>query len=480
MIASVRNFFNDNNVIQKLNKFYESIFYPALISLIILLSYIFKTEVLGVFISLIITCFGLIISKDLKPIIPLLLGFIMIIPRREGFETGSKLYVEYLLNNLPYVIVLSCFLVLSVIFHFVVWGQFKSIFTKPTKLLLYSLPFAFLICFNGLFYKNYTINNLIFALVTVFCLIGLYAIFLNNLTYEQKTIDFFFKCCACLSVVFIAEFIYLCCTTPVIVDGKIHKNALNFGWGISNGYGNLGCYFIPAIFYLAYKSKKKYQTIMYYLLGVITYMFTRYSLSRNAILTSAIIISFILIFICFKGENKKLCFKLLIGTIIFFVFRHIINEILSYNFNIKIELLEEVQTMGTNDNGRYKLWKDAVKAFLQNPIFGQGFYGCEFESWTGFIPGMYHNTVFQLLATCGLLTFIAYLIYRYKTIKVIIYKLNDEKIFLGLIIFALVFSSLFDNIIFHIYPTFFYVIALSLCDLHYNKEKQLEKENLLK
>ncbi len=480
MIVSIRKFFNDNVVIKNLNQFYESIFYPALISLIILLSYICKAEVLGVCSSLFIACVGLIISKDLKPIIPLLLGFIMFIPRREGFSSGSTLYVEYILNHLPYVIVLSCFLVISLIFHFVLWGKFKNIFTKPTKLLLYSLPFAFLICLNGLLYKPYDINNLIFALVTVFCLIGLYAIFANSLSYEQKTVDFFFKCCACLAIVFIGEFIYICCTEPVIVDGKIHKNAINLGWGNTNSYGNLGCYLIPAIFYLAYKAKKSCHTIIYYILGVITYLFTLFSLSRNAILTSSIITAFIFLFTSFKGENKQLCFKLLIGTLSIFILANIVYLILLYGFKIEIKLFEDVVKMGVNDNGRFKLWKDAFNAFLQNPIFGQGFYGCKFESWTGFIPGMYHNTVFQILGTCGILTFFAYLLYRYKTIKVILYKINAEKIFLGLIIFVLIFSSLLDNIIFHIYPTFFYVIALALCDLHYNKEKQLEKENLLK
>ncbi len=480
MIVNIRKFLSDNVAIKKLNTFYESILYPALISLIILVSYILKTEVLGVCSSLFIACIGVIISKDLKPIIPLLLGFIMFIPRRDGFNSGSTQYIEYILKHIPYIIVLSCFLIFSFVFHFVVWGQIKNIFTKPTKLLLYSLPFAILICLNGIFYKDYNINNLIFALITVFCLVGLYIIFVNNLTYEQKTIDFFFKCCACLAVVFIGEFIYVCCTQPIIIDGKIHKSAINLGWANTNGYGNYGCYLIPAIFYLAYKGKKAYQTIIYYILGVLTYLFAVFSLSRNAILTSSLITAFILVFMCFKGKNKNLCFKLLIGTFAFFMLSNIVYLILVYGFKIEIRLFEDVVTMGINDNGRFKLWKDAFNAFLQNPIFGQGFYGCEFESWTGFIPGMYHNTVFQLLGTCGILTFIAYLVYRYKTIKVVFYKINDEKIFLGLMIFVLIFSSLLDNLIFYFYPTFFYAIALSLCDLHYNKEKQLEKANLLK
>lgn len=478
MISSIKKFFSDNIVIKKLNSFYESILYPALISLIILLSYIFKTEVLGVCASIFLLSVGLIICKDLKPLIPLLLGFILFIPNKEGFVVCSPAYIEYVLGYLPYIIVLTCFLILSFILHFILWGGFIKIFTKPSKLLLYSLPFALLICLNGLFSQNYSISNLIFAIVTDFCLIGLFAIFINNLTYEQNTIDFFFKTCACLAVVIIAEYITMYLSQPNFGDGKLFKYAINLGWGNSNNYGNYGCYLIAPIFYLAYKSKKQHQVILYYILGVLTNAFVWLSLSRNGILTSCIITTFILIFLCLKGENKKLCFKLIIGTIIFAVLLVIALLIIVYAFKIEIKLFEELTNLGFSDSGRFALWGNAFNAFLAYPIFGQGFFACEFESWTGFIPGMYHNTIFQLLGTCGILTLLAYCLYRYKTIKVILYKLNDEKIFLGIIIFVLAFSSLLDNFIFHIYPTFFYVIALALCDLHYEKEKSLEKSLL--
>ncbi len=478
MILSIKNFITSTNVIKKLNAFYESVLYPALISLIIILSYIFKAEVIGVCTSIFLLSVGLIVCKDLKPLIPLLLGFILFIPKHEGFAVGSPAYIEYILGYLPYIIVLSCILVLSFILHFILWGGFIQIFTKPSKLLLYSLPFAILICLNGLFSQNYSINNLIFAIGNDFCLIGLFAIFINNLTYEQKTIDYFFKTCACLAVVVIAEFITICLSQPVIANGKIFKYAINLGWGNTNNYGNYGCFLIAPIFYLAYKSKKQYQVILYYILGLFTIAFVWLSLSRNAILTSSIITAFIFVFLCVKGENKKLCLKLVIGTISIAALFIVTCLILVYAFKIEIKFFEDVTNLGFNDNGRFALWTDAFNAFLAYPILGQGFFGCAYGSWTGFIPGMYHNTIFQLLGTCGILTLLAYGFYRYKTIKVILYKLNDEKIFLGIIVFVLAFSSLLDNFIFHIYPTFFYAIALALCDLHYEKEKSLEKSLL--
>ena len=190
--------------------------------------------------------------------------------------------------------------------------------------------------------------------------------------------------------------------------------------------------------------------------------------------------AFILIFLSLKGENKKLFRKLLLWTLGFGMLALTIQLILLQAFNIEINLFENLMNPGSIDSGRFELWSNDLKSFIAYHIFGQGFYDCKFLSWTGFIPGMYHNTIFQILGTCGALTLLAYGFYRYKTIKVILYKLNLEKIFLGIIIFVLLFSSLLDNFIFHIYPVFFYSISLALCNLHYEKEKQIEKENLLK
>ncbi|MBQ9782816.1 MAG: hypothetical protein IJW26_06535, partial [Clostridia bacterium] len=128
MVINVKKILNNNSVVKKLNNFYESMLYPALISLIILLSYVLKCEVIGVFISIFILSVGLIVCKDLKPLIPLLLGFIMIIPTNRGFSEGANTYVDYILGYLPYIIVLSCILVFSFTAHFVLWGGFVKIF----------------------------------------------------------------------------------------------------------------------------------------------------------------------------------------------------------------------------------------------------------------------------------------------------------------------------------------------------------------
>ncbi len=478
MITNLRNFLSENDAVKKLNNFYESTLYLLCVSFIILISYMLAIEVFGVCLCLLLLSVGLIVCKDLKPIIPLLLGFILIIPYRENFTEGATAYVEYVLGYLPYIIIFSSFLIVSIIFHFLLWGGFKATFTKPTKLILCSLPFSILICFNGLFNQNYSVNNLIFALVTVFCLVFLVSLFKNNLIYNQKTIDYFFKSCAFLAIVFICQYIFICLTRQVIVDGKILKFALNFGWGNPNNYGNFGCYLIPAIFYLAYKSQKSLHAILYYVLGILTYVFACISLSRNAILTGTLLLIFILVYLCLKGNNKKLFLKLTITTIVVFILLTVTYLIISQKFNILTKLFEDIILSGFSDNGRFELWGQAFNSFLSYPIFGQGFFACEFVSWTGFIPGMYHNTFFELLGTCGIFTLLAYGLYRYYTLKVVFYKLNTEKIFFGLIVFALIFSSLFDNFIFHIYPTFFYSIAIALCNLHYEKEKELEKSLL--
>ena len=126
-------------------------------------------------------------------------------------------------------------------------------------------------------------------------------------------------------------------------------------------------------------------------------------------------------------------------------------------------------------SGRIALWKDALAKFKEFPIFGCGFYACSFTSFTGFMPGYYHNTPLELLGTCGILGLVAYLCYRVKTILIVIKDFNIEKAYIGLMILGLILTSLLDNNIFNIYPCFFYAVGLALCEY---KNKKSTTENL--
>ena len=470
MITKTKDFFQSNKYTQKLLLFFDSILYPIVMCSIIFLAYATKLEVIGACLIVLILSVGLLLKDDLSVLFPALLGFVFIIPYRGSFLKGEFSYPEYMIEHLPIIILLVVILLIAFTLHFVLWGQVKKSNSKPSKLLFISLPLTLFFCINGFTNTDYTAKNFIMGLLNSFCILWLSIIFVSNLRYDEKTIKAFFNTCTCIAVLLILQFIYACCTLPIIKDGKINKYSIFLGWGTTNNYGNMGALLLPAMFYMAYKSPKK-QAIIYYIIGLLTFLATSLTLSRNAILTGGLIIAFSLIFLAVKGENKLLFKKFLIGLIISFLAVIAVAIILICALKIEINLFDDLINLGLNDNGRFGLWEDAFSAFLQYPIFGEGFYSCSFPSNTGFMPGFYHNTILHLLASCGIVTLILYLIYRVQTIKIILYKLNVEKIFLGLMVFIVVVSSLLDNFIFQFYPVFFYAIAIALCELHVEKEE---------
>ena len=129
-----------------------------------------------------------------------------------------------------------------------------------------------------------------------------------------------------------------------------------------------------------------------------------------------------------------------------------------FEYSDKISsLLGSYISQGFGDNGRFELYKHGIENFLSHPIFGGGFGSCIEDNFGhGIEPNRYHNTIIELLATCGLMGFGAYIFHRYQTIRLIWKrKANDCVIFLGLVILGLLLTSLLDNHFFNIYPSMY-------------------------
>ena len=69
---------------------------------------------------------------------------------------------------------------------------------------------------------------------------------------------------------------------------------------------------------------------------------------------------------------------------------------------------------------------------------------------------MCHNTILQLLSSCGIVGLIAYLIHRTQTVISFFRKITLQRSFIALTILSILVISLFDNHIFNIFPTIIY------------------------
>ena len=224
---------------------------------------------------------------------------------------------------------------------------------------------------------------------------------------------------------------------------------------------------MPAIYYLAYLQQNKLKCAFYYLIASITYLAVIFTECRSGILTGltiGIICTFIL---CVKAKQKHFYKVFCIAfALIIMVF------ILIFKENI-YKLFESLFRAGLSDSSRFNIWKNALNEYKNHPLFGMGFYASQIGSYTQFLPGFYHNTVVEILSCCGAITLAIYVVYRFLTVKLMLTNFNLGKMFLSLMILAIISTSLVDNTIFNIYPTFFYSLILALLERESISQKEI-------
>lgn len=172
------------------------------------------------------------------------------------------------------------------------------------------------------------------------------------------------------------------------------------------------------------------------ILQVLALLFTQ---TRNAWISSAVIIFLITIYYIIKNKNfkrlnsfslKRVLFVLSAVLIIVMVSEFIFPNIFTRISNQKVQTTEELAV--TMDFGsiatRFFIWEIAYNVFKANPIIGTGFHSFRFVSleYSKLDPFLYstfvynltpHTTILALLADTGILGFIGFLIFMYLTIR---------------------------------------------------------------
>ena len=93
-------------------------------------------------------------------------------------------------------------------------------------------------------------------------------------------------------------------------------------------------------------------------------------------------------------------------------------------------------------------------------------------------PEFFHNTVIQMLASCGILGFLAYAFHRYQTVKLFVSHRTPISFFLGMSVLTLLLTSLLDIHLFNIFPAMFYSVILCVLerDGKYWRQKALDRD----
>ena len=478
-----------SNFIQKLNKFSYSIWSLIFISFLTLSAYIFSLEIYFYLFIALYVVYICLFCDDLLPIVCLFI-FCYISPSREnnpGLNTNSVFY--NLKGTLVLIIAVVC--TISILSRIIIDKNMglKKLFTQKKYLLSGMIILGIAYILSGIGSKNYGeyfFNNLIFALLQFLSIFLIYFIFSTTIDWKKIPRFYFSYMCILIGIVASLEIVYIYLTKNVILNGIINRSLLFTGWGTYNNVGAMIAITIPFAFYLACKKKNNY---IYLILATLLLLGTILSCSRGSILGAVVIYIISFIVSLFKADNKKIFW---ISSSILIIIAIIIGLIF---FNELIKLFSKVpkiieSTDGdvkVNDSSRFYIYKEGFKAFLKYPIFGQTFYPTNFvpydfsiiDSFSSFFPPRWHNTIIQLLSSCGIVGILAYGFHRFQTIKLIIKKPSLEKTFIGLSILTLLAISMLDCHMFNIGPTMFYSIALMFAENTKQKEDKISFEDLI-
>lgn len=440
-----------NTFVNKARNFYNGIFYPLVVFVAALISHSFSIELFGVTIILATVFPAFFLCKDLKFLISPLILFIFMFSEK---SVSSDVFFQtpYLIAM---VIVAICIMV-CFIAHFIIHRNNVRLvnFTKSPLFTGYILLTLAFILNGALNTEGYQYGNIIYAVILSVCLTAVFLLFSTNLDDDSNLHNHLFYVLFLTSMLLTVELFVGFTGQIQIVDGEIVKESVMFGWGMWNNMGGMLAFLLPVHFYFA-TTVKKYGFI-FYITGLVSYIAIVLTLSRSSLLTASIIIVVSIIASCVVGVNKKLniilsACLLVVGIVGIIVFWDKISSILG-----------DYLARGFDDNGRFEMYGHGIANYLFNPAFGGGFYSSyQLEhQFISFLPFRYHNTIIQMMATCGTFGLVAYIWHRIETIKLVIKKRSVYTFFAALAIVSMLCCSLLDNHFFNLYPTFIYSIIL--------------------
>ncbi len=453
----------DQTLVGRINRFMTTPLYIGILAVLSLLSNTLGLElpVATVFVVLVVyICF---FGKDLLPLLPM--ASLCYIAPSVGNNPGRNETTIFSGFWGVFILILAAVVAVSCVVR--ILRDRKHYREKKYKLLPGMLVLSAAYLLGGIFREDYAqvaSQNLIFALLQCVSLCLLYLLFSGGIRWDQARKDYFAWIGFFTGIVLVLEILNIYLTADVVINGVINRDNIYTGWGIHNNMGGTLSMMIPFAFYLSSRKDQGWLGILtggFLLVGVVL------SCSRNAILTSCCIYALCTLLMLVYSKNRKrdlIAISILIG--IAAVALLIFAKKLLY-------LYSDLLSMGLNPNSRDSIYSLGVELFKKYPLFGGAFFAPEglqpwtwaqSEGFTSFFPARWHNTIVQMLASCGIVGMAAYLFHRGQTALLFFRNHSREKTFIGCSVLALLVCSLFDCHFFNLGPTLFYSAALAFAE----------------
>ena len=446
--------------------FFNSFLFPIYVAFFVLTGHIYSRENFAILMIIAATSLAFLICDDLKFFISPLLSFYFVFSKKTLF--GKELTSE---SSIRFYAICIGVLILSIIVHFIIYRKSVKIreFTSSRLFIGLLILSVFFVLNGAIGYEEYTKSSLVFGLLITISIVLPFFMLSINLELDKRAKDVVIFTLLLISIVICAELLNLYLGDIKIINGRIQKTSIDLGWGVSNNIGAIIAMLIPIHFYCASKTRLGFIFIG---TAVMSYIFTVMSLSRTAILFATVIFLACLIFI-FIYKNKY-SWPNRIYSVLFII---AVAAIYHYNKDVIDKALDEIIRIGLDDNGRLEYFKDGITKFKEYPIFGVGF-GSSHGTNDRFVisaPEYFHNTIIQILASCGILGFLAYCYHRIETFILFIKYRSNFTFYMAMCITALLLTSLLDIHLFNIFPALFYSVILCIIEKNGKSIKSKEK-----
>ncbi len=461
----------ENKCTRLLRAFFRSPVYALLIAALMACAEIFAIELTVYWIYLALGCLCLLFCEDTLGLLPITCCAYMTFAYENSphAHPGQTFFSDPAhMMQLVFIIAVAVLLLIGRLIVFVMTHPARRMPMLTVGFM--ALGAAYLL--SGVGYEGYVAwKGLLIGALQILSLCALYFYYYFSVDWEHAKKSYIFTVFIMVGLGMLAEIGCMYLHEGAIVWKNdvwtVNRGALGTGWGVYNNVGGVMAMCVPAPFYFAAKNDK--WGWAYALLGCLFMLGVAFTQSRGAILFGAVVFAAcaLAVLIQARGGNR------IAIIVIFGVMLLSLGAGLLF-FRDKLGgIFSAFTESGMDSSGRWQLYKGCWDRFKEHPFLGVGFHNLGGEDSGGFahlkgsllVPPRAHNTIFQLIATGGIVALLAYLFHRGQTVWLWLRRPTYEKTVAAFIVGALLLTSLLDCHFFNYGPGLLYgtVLAYAEC-----------------
>ena len=448
--------------VRKINDFIESKTFIALLAFLALCSNVLGLEFLVYTLVILYGYYLCLFGRDMRSVAAAV-PFMYVSPsiqNNPSANPNSLFYPEHgLWLLIAYLVGFFVLLTVRIVLNYK--EGTNRFFAKKRRLLSGFLLLGLSFFLGGVGQAEYTFLNVRYSFVLFISMFLFYYCLVALVDWKSVPRDYFAWIGFFFGILISLEVVNICLLPGVIVNGQISKNGIYTGWGINNNIGAMLVCAIPCAFYLA--ATKRHAPV--YVLTACGFMVSIVlTMSRNSILFGGFLFAVSAVIALWNKKNRKQ--NLITYGVLFVVLA--VGLIVCKEFIAR--LLESMINKGMDDSGRFDIYIKGFQQYISAPVFGKGFYACDVFLWGSvkemtFVPPRWHNTLVQILASCGSVGLLAYGLHRWQTVKLFWERPNLTKTFIGLCVGAIVLTSILDCHLFNIGPDLLYSVGFAFAEM---------------